>query len=69
MSDHQSRSWNKTELAMQYHELVDLILLAIEAEQDEPEDFKQETELRLVAVFTQLNRMLNLPDDYVPNSP
>lgn len=53
----------------QYQHLIEFINSAVESEQDEPKDFKDETEKRLDLVFRKLNQMLNLPEDYDPNSP
>lgn len=50
----------------EYTDLVEFILSAVESEQDEPADFSIETEKRLTLVFSKLNRVLGLPEDYSP---
>ena len=52
-----------------YGHLVEFILSAVESAQQEPAEFSDETEKRLALVFRKLNQMLNLPEDYDPNSP
>lgn len=43
--------------------LVEYIHSAIESEQDEPAEFKLETEMRLKLVYAALRRILDLPED------
>ena len=44
-----------------FENMVIFIESSIESEQDEPKDFKQETELRLRLVYVNLREMLGLP--------
>lgn len=51
-----------------YRHLKEFIYSAIESEQAVPADFKLETEKRIDLVFSKLNRMLGLPEDYDPDN-
>lgn len=48
-----------------FERLVEYIHSAIESEQPEPAEFKDETELRLRLVYSGLRRILGLSDDIV----
>ena len=50
-----------------YRHLKEFIYSAIESEQPSPSDFSLETEKRIDLVFSKLNRMLGLPEDYDPD--
>lgn len=47
----------------EFDRLIEYIHSAIEAEQAEPAEFQQETELRLRLVYSNLRRVLGLPDN------
>lgn len=45
-----------------FEDLVIFIHSAIESEQDEPKEFKEETELRLRLVYRELREIFNIPE-------